>query len=735
MNEQVPMNELISGAAQDAGGWLGTLPVAQVATSATGTIVRWNHVAQELLGYAPPEVVGRHIADLLHPGADRSLGRSLWETAATGRGVMGTVTAWHREGHPLELEIWACPVPSGHQEISAVLVFAADAHAARRIRGSSAVWDGLFSRSPVGIAVLDTNLRFLQVNPALEAMNGLAESAHTGRRLAELLPEVNAGEMEAAMRQVLDTGEPVLDRRRTGRTPADPEHDRVWSCSYVRVEDPGGRPIGVIASLLDITEQQRAHIEAEAGRRRLALLSEASVRMGASLELERTSQELADLAVPDLADTVTVDILDTLARAEEPGMGLGGGVALRRLGKAPLTGSTITSILAPLGRTLVFPATTPYIQALAARQPFLIARLDERAVAPAARYSTAPAQLLRAGVHSLMMVPLVARDLVLGVATFYRSRPVGPFGSDDVTLAGELAARAAVSIDNARLYQREHETAVILQRSMLPQHITPPPGVEVAHRYLPASDVNEVGGDWYDVLHLPGGEAALAIGDVMGHGIAAAAVMGRLSATVRALARLNTPPAELLHQLEATLADLAEPMLATFLYAVCDPLTGRCTVTRAGHPPPAAAEPDGTVHLIETPPGAPLGVGGIDFATTEIVLPPGSVLVLYTDGLIEARGRDIDERLTDLTSLLTEPQRPLDHLCDSLLTRLVPSAADDDIALLTARIGTAGPSYGGPSGRHSDPRSGPPAGSPSGSRSDVGQTYGRSSGTSGKRAT
>ncbi|MFI1647466.1 SpoIIE family protein phosphatase [Streptomyces avidinii] len=687
MHEDTPLEELISSAAQDAGGWLGALPVALVATSSDGMVVRWNHGAQQLLGYTPPQVLGRHISDLLHPGADRSLGRSLWETAATGRGVMGTVTAWHREGHPLELEIWACPVPDRRQGASAVLVFAADAHAARRIRGSSAVWDGLFARSPVGIGVLDTQLRFLQVNPALEAMNGLAESAHVGRRLAEVLPEVNAGEMEAAMRLVLDTGEPVLDRRRTGRTPADPEHDHVWSCSYVRVEDPGGRPIGVIASLLDITAQQRDHTEAEAGRRRLALLSEASSRIGASLDLERTAQELADLAVPHLAGAVTVDVLDSLARGIEPGTGLAGGVALRRLGKAPLTGSAVTQVLAPLGRTLVFPSNAPYTQALSARQPFLIAHLDDEAVGPAARHSPRPAQLLRIGVHSFMMIPLIARDMVLGVATFYRTGPVGPFGSDDVTLAGELAARAAISIDNARLYHHEHETAVVLQRSMLPQHITPPPGIEIAHRYLPASDVNEVGGDWYDVLHLSGGRAALIIGDVMGHGIAAAAVMGRLSATVRALGRLDMPPTALLHQLEATLADLSDPMLATFLYVVCDPATGHCTVTRAGHPPPAVVQPDGTVYLVNTPPGVPLGVGGISFTTTDISLPPGSLLVLYTDGLIEARSRDIDERLGELTGLLSGPQQSLDHLCDSLIAHLVPASADDDIALLAARIG------------------------------------------------
>lgn len=687
MNEQNPVDQLISNAAQAAGGWLGALPVAVVATSADGTIVRWNQLAQELLGHAPAQMLGRNIADLLHPGADRSLGRSLWEAAATGRGVMGTVTAWHRDGHPIEVEIWASPVSDRRHGTTTVLVFAADAHAARRVRGSSAVWDGLFARSPVGIAILDTQLRFLQVNAALEAMNGLPESAHVGRRLAEILPQVNAREMEDAMRQVLETGRPVLDRRRVGRTPSEPDHDRVWSCSYVRVEDPARMPIGVIASLVDITEQQRDHLEAEAGRRRLALLSEASMRVGSSLDLERTAQELADLAVPRLADAVTVDVLDALSRGDDPGMGLSGGVELRRLGKAPLSGSEVTAILAPLGRTLTFPTAAPYTQALAARQPFLIARLDAQSVASAARYSAKPAQLVSAGVHSFIMAPLVARESVLGVATFYRTRPIGPFGSEDVTLAGELTARAALSIDNARLYHREHETAVILQRSMLPQHITPPPGIAVAHRYLPASDVNEVGGDWYDVLSLAGGKAGLLIGDVMGHGIAAAAVMGRLSASVRALARLDLSPAGLLHQLESVLADLAEPMLASFLYIVCDPATGHCTVTRAGHPPPALALPDGTVHLLDTPPGVPLGVGGIPFTPVEIDVPPGSLLVLYTDGLIEARGRDIDERLAELTQLLADPQRQLDHVCDSLITHLVPAAADDDIALLVARVG------------------------------------------------
>ncbi|MEU7702245.1 SpoIIE family protein phosphatase [Streptomyces sp. NPDC039028] len=687
--EQVPFDDATTAAARDAGGWLGDLTVAVVATGADGAIVRWDHAAEELLGYTPHDVLGRHIADLLHPGADRGLGRSLWEGAATGHGVTGTVTAWHKEGRPLDLEIWAAPVPARHRGGTTVLVFAAEAEAARRIRGSSVVWDGLFARSPVGIAVLDTQLRFLRVNPALEAMNGLPQAAHIGRRLVEILPDVNAPDMERSMRRALDEGRPVVDSRRTGRTPADPDHDHVWSGSYVRLEDADGRPIGLAATLIDITAQQRAQLEAEAGRRHLALVNEATLKIGTSLDLERTAQELADVAVPDLADVVTVDVLESLAADGEPGAGLVGGATLRRLAKAPLTGSPVAAALAPLGRTLDFPAAAPYARALGDHRAYVVGEFDEGAVEPAAGHSSTPAELLRLGVHSFMMTPLLARGVVLGLATFYRTRPVGPFTKDEVDLAGELAARAAVCVDNARLYSREHDTATVLQRSMLPQHITPPPGIEVAHRYLPASDVNEVGGDWYDVVDLTDGRAVLVIGDVMGHGTAAAAVMGRLSATVRALARLDLAADEMFHQLEAALRDLAEPMIATFLSVVVDPATGRCGITRAGHPPPAAVLPDGTVRLLDVPPGLPLGVGGVDYTTTEVVLPLGSVLVLYTDGLVESRSSDIDARLTELTDLLAAPVPSLPALCDRLLTHLVPASADDDIALLAARVGTA----------------------------------------------
>ncbi|MET9651709.1 MULTISPECIES: SpoIIE family protein phosphatase [unclassified Streptomyces] len=674
------------GVARGAGGWLGAVPVALAATDPDGRIVHWDPVAEQLLGYRARDAVGRHVVELLHPDADRSLGRSLWEGAAAGHGVMGSVTAWHRDGRPVELEIWARPAGAGAEP--GVLVFAAEAHSSARVRGSSVVWDGLFSHSPVGIAVFDTGLRFLRVNAALQRMNGLPEAAHAGLTLPQVLPEVNAREMEAVMRRVLDTGEPVVDFRRVGRTPAQPRRDGVWSVAFVRLEDAEGLPVGIAASMTDITAVEGTRMQAEEARARLALLNEASIKIGTTLDLERTAQELADVAVPGLADVVTVDLLESLAEGGEVGDGLVGGAALRRLGKAPRAGSLVAGVLAPLDRTLQFPAAAPYSQALARRRPYLLTHLDEKVVAAAAPYSDTPRKLLLLGVRSFLMVPLIAREKVLGLATFYRTGEQPPFDGTDVELAGELAARAAVCADNARLYGREHDTAVALQRSMLPQHITPPAGIEIAHRYLAASDVNEVGGDWYDVVSLSGGKAALLIGDVMGHGTAAAAVMGRLSSTVRALARLDLEPVEVLMQLEAVLADLAEPMLATFLYAMCDPATGRCRITRAGHPPPAVVTPDGRARLLDLPAGAPLGIGGITFTTSDVSLPPGSLLVLYTDGLVEARGTDIDARLEELTRRLADPGPSLDDLCDVIVTRLVPGPPADDVALLVARIGT-----------------------------------------------
>ncbi|MBA4863633.1 SpoIIE family protein phosphatase [Streptomyces sp. PSKA54] len=673
---------------EQAGAWWDVLPVAVLVLDGGGRIVQWAMAAGDLLGYTPEEVLGRDSTDFVLPEG-RAAARSLREAVAAGRSSTGSFPVRHKSGRTVQLEVWACPVAgAGRQGRDSMLWLVADAREAQSTHGGRALPEGWFSGSPVGLAVLDTDLRFQQVNPALEAMNGVPASAHLGRRLAEVLPGVNSEQMEAAMRRVLDTGEPMVNFRRIGRTPADPHRDRVWSCSYFRLDDRAGRPLGISASIVDITADQRDDVDSATARRRVTILNEATLRVGSTLDVARTGQELADLTVPRLADIVTVDVLRTVTEAAEPLAGLAAGAALRRLGKAPAYGSVVADVLAPVGRILHFPAVAPYAQALVDRRPYLLAHVDARAVAPAARYTSTPDRIRRLGVHSLMMVPLIARGLVLGVATFLRADEPTAFDSADLALAGDLAAHAAICIDNARLYHREHDTALTLQRSMLPRRPQAPAGMEIAHCYRPASDVNEIGGDWYDVTEIAPDRAALVIGDVMGHGITAAAVMGQMRTTVRALSRLDLPPDQLLDHLDHAMQELDDPLLATCLYAVCDTSTHRCRFARAGHPPPAVITPDGTARLLDLPPGAPLGIGGITYTTTEVAFPPGSLLVLYTDGLIEARGHDLDERLSELTDLLGHTGQGPPGLCDTLVTHLAATPAEDDIAILIARIGT-----------------------------------------------
>ncbi|MER6357202.1 SpoIIE family protein phosphatase [Streptomyces sp. NPDC001634] len=670
--------------------WWNLLPVALIVFDGAGRITQWAKAAPELFGYTADEVIGRDGTDLVLPDSRREA-RAVQEAVASGRSVTGHIPVRHKNGSIVEVEVWACPITAQSGDGWDVLVLAADVRAARQVREVGGLLDSLFASSPVGLAVFDTELRFQHVNRTVEAMHGLPGSAHVGRRPSEVLPGVNSEQMEAAMRRVLVTGDPVVNFRRIGRTPADPDHDRVWSCSYFRLEDAGGKPLGISASMIDITAQQKSELEAATGRQRLELLNEATLRVGTTLDVALTGQELADIAVPRFADIATVDVLADVTEDAEPMSSLSSGAVLRRLGKAPASGLAAVDILAPVGRTLHFPATAPYTQAVIDRRPYLLRRIDARVIAPAARYTSTPKRLLALGVHSMIMVPLAARGLVLGVATFLRTGDRPAFDAADLALAGDLAAHAGVCIDNARLFHREHDTALTLKRSMLPGRPKPPAGIEIAHRYRPASDVHEVGGDWYDVATLAPGKGAIVIGDVMGHGIQAAAIMGQMRTTVRAFTHLDLPPDQLLHHLDSALQELDSPLLATCLYSVCDAAAHRCHLGRAGHPPPALVTPDGTARLLDLPPGAPLGIGGISYDTTEITLAPGSILVLYTDGLVEARGTDLDQRLNELTRLLTGAHRDLDQLCDTLMDHLAPTPAEDDITILAARIGTPTP--------------------------------------------
>ncbi|MFF2191651.1 SpoIIE family protein phosphatase [Streptomyces sp. NPDC058157] len=657
------------------------LPIALWREDADGIVVEWSLAAQELLGHRPEEILGRPGTAVLVPEANHGLADDLTRRVQAGETVVGTLPVRHRDGHRVAMEMWIVPAADPRGRTGAMLI-AVETSQVLSMRDSLAALQSLFTQSPIGLATLGPDLRFLRVNDALARMNGVPAADHLGRRLSEVVPGVNATALEATMRQVLERGTAVLDVRRTGRTPADPGHDHTWSCSYAPLLDGSGRTLGLIASLIDITEGQRAQLEAERARTRFALLAEAGTRIGTTLDLGRTAQEIVDLLVPQLADSADVQLLEAVLDPDEthaaPAAAHG---VMRRLAATFPDPTAPTARLAP-GQTLQIPAGSVYERVIAEGVPMNLYASDVPALITDPRAGALRAYLATLG--SARMVPLVARGKVLGAVAVTRLRSREPFDAQDCVLIDELVARAALNIDNARMYTTQRHAALTLQRSLTNSALPDVPGLQLTGRYLPASD-HDVGGDWYDVIQLPRGRTGLVIGDVMGHGIHAAAVMGQLRTAVRTLARHDVPPARMLRSLDAAVRDLGEDEMATCVYAVHDAATGCCVIARAGHPPPAVVAADGTVAFLQGPPGTPLGTGGQDFRTETVRLPPGSLLALYTDGLIEARDRDLDEGMDRLARALRRPARPLEELCDGILTRLLPTAPQDDVAVLLAR--------------------------------------------------
>ncbi|MFF8772030.1 SpoIIE family protein phosphatase [Kitasatospora sp. NPDC015120] len=1078
------------------------VPIATALIESNGRILHWSSDAEALLGYSAEEAIGERAAQLLASDDRRPEVLELFQGILDGRGWSGVFPVRHRDGHHVNLEFRTHPI-TGPDGSPLVLAVASDVTTLRRIQADLAVLDGFFTQAPVGMSVYDTRLAFVRLNEALARINGLSVEQHLGHRLTELLPGINGAESESVMRRVLETGEPVVDVRSHGRTPGDPTRDHAWSASYFRLEDQGGRILGVSSTVVDVTERfqaetraaraqerlallaeatasigttldlrqtareladamvpkvadisgvfalealaagrsveppdptapqqvrrlalttadplypaealpvdevyelapdspyaralatgrtvvvpswelpplseaitgsrrqaylgdrprsvritplvargttlgmivysrrgeresfaeaditlgdelasraavaidnarlylrqhqtvlarQEALREAKAAQERLALVNTASTRIGTTLDLAQTAQELAEVASPRLADTVVVEVLDDLVRGErEARPSADGSALLRRMAFHTAREST----LRPIDRTggvHRFTPSSPYAWSLTHRSPVLVPRMDaaglawfrddpvraaavheqqvrsfmvvpliargspvgvaafyrtvsehpyedddlalagELAVraavsidnallftrerdAAAARqraldeawaaqqrlsllneasgrigttldlYRTARelvevviprfadfvtvdlreavldgedpapvppdgsvlmravavgelddhgvmadaadaigetsqsapvyAQSLRtgrsilvsevneaalrrivaspdrvqpsldAGVHSYLMVPLLARGLVLGGAEFIRTRNPLPFGPADRALAEELVARTALAIDNGRLYRRERETALTLQRSLLPQEIHRTLGLELAYRYLPSSVVSEVGGDWFDVVPLSSGRVALVVGDVMGHGIRAAATMGQLRTVARTLITLEIAPDRVLQRLDEATTALGEGQFATCVCVVYDPVGRRCTAACAGHLPPVVADTEGHAQLVELPPGAPLGVGGVPFESVEFTLPEEGILTVYTDGLVERRGRDLDEGLRLLCRTVADRRGSLEQTCDAVLSELTGRTSEDDIAVIMAQARPAG---------------------------------------------
>ncbi|MGW1953286.1 SpoIIE family protein phosphatase [Streptomyces sp. NPDC001920] len=659
-----------------AGVFQDLLPLALWVVDADGLLVQWSLAAQDLLGHTPEQMLGQDARRVLVPEENRELADRLARAVSTGAAVVARLPVRHRDGTLVDMEMWHCPIADGRGG-TGVLAIAAETSAVERMRDALAALEGLFTQSPIGLAMLGPDLRFLRVNEALARMDGVPVAAHVGRRVTDVAP--GAGALEAVMRRAFDRGEAVVDFRHTSGA-GDPERQRTWSCSYAPLLGGAGQRIGVIASLIDVTEGQRAHLEAERARRRLALLAEAGTQMGSTLDLAQTAREVVRVLVPRLADSADVQLLEEAVAPDETAASAHG--VVRRVA-AVFTDPDAPADDLAVGMTFQLPRGSVYEQVMSAGRPMNLYLAD---IGPLIHTPGADRLrgYLRARVGAARLIPLVARGTVLGAVVVTRTRDREPFDDQDVLLIDELVARAALSIDNARMYSRERDAALTLQRSLMNTSLPTVGGLELTGRYLPAGD-HEVGGDWFDAVALPDGRTALVIGDVMGHGIHAAAVMGQLRTAVRTLARRDTAPDQVLRSLDAAVADLGDNEMATCLYAVHDPVAGHCLITRAGHPPPVVVDERGTVAFLDGPAGPPLGVGRQDWEVERLVLAPHSLLVTYTDGLIETRGTDLDQGMRRLAHAVRQPGRPLEQVCDDLLALVMPEVADDDVAVLLAR--------------------------------------------------
>ncbi|MGW1893246.1 SpoIIE family protein phosphatase [Streptomyces sp. NPDC002004] len=522
-----------------------------------------------------------------------------------------------------------------------------------------------------GVLILDGGLRLLLANDE-------------ARRLLDLPPDAEGTDVTG-----LGLPADLRDLLVSGRSATDEVHlagGRLLAVNHRPIELFGGPP-GSVATLRDTTELQALAGRAAAAGLRLQLLYEAGGRIGTTLDVVRTAEELAEAAVPRFADFVTVELLDPVLRGEEP---TGVHTAMRR---AALSGVRADPPLQPVGEVIRFVVpSTPMAAALMGGHAVLETDLHA-AVGWRAQDPDGADRALAYGIHSLVTVPLQARGVVLGMANFWRAETSEPFDEEDASFAEELATRAAVCIDNARRYSREHSMAEALQRSLLPRVLPEQSALDVAYRYLPAQA--GVGGDWFDVIPLPGARVALVVGDVVGHGMHAAATMGRLRTAVHNFSTLDLPPDELLGRLDELVGriDLEEQAGrtdgaglagATCLYAIYDPVGGRCTIARAGHPGPALVRPDGTVEFLQVPACLPLGLGGMPFEATEVDLPEASRLVLFTDGLVEDRERDIDTGLDLLRDVLAGQRRSPEQTCRDVLDAVLSPRQRDDVALLVA---------------------------------------------------
>ncbi|MFF2998777.1 SpoIIE family protein phosphatase [Streptomyces sp. NPDC057950] len=664
-----------------------------------GTIVGWTQAAEHLVGRSAEGVVGRSAALVLPLFGEGQSTSDFVKHCRAQNGWSGTTAVRDQHGRTIE----ACLRITMLRGLAGAVRWFVSMVDTGPLAGdtmSSLVSGPLLGRVPIGVSVRDPQLRCVYANDVMAEHDGIPCDQRLGRRLTEVAPGPRSEALEAMTRQVLRSGTTKVHEYRTWM-PVGKGRGYPLAASFHCLQGADGQSLVACLVSADPAESRLA-------RERLAAVGEAEARLGGTLDVMRISQELAELAVPLLADFVAVDLEQSTPSGDRSTVRAASAgeqrPALRRAGQASIHAGVPESPWVRGGPVTV-PQASPFAAVRNTGRSHLEPILDR---APGTWMDHVPAvgeKTRSCGVHSLMVLPIRAQNALLGVVLFLRTEDPTPFHEGDLLLAEELVRRAVRALDNARRYAREQTAALALQRNLLPRRLQGGIAVETASRYLPADVEHGVGGDWFDVIPLSGARVALVVGDVVGHGLHAAATMGTLRAAVRTLADLELPPAELLSRLDNTIQRLVEEedcepadgtatvVGATCLYAVYDPATRVCTMAGAGHPPPAIIDPQGRVTFPDLPAGAPLGLGlglGDPFQSVELELPEGSLIAFYTDGLVESRDRDINEGMNSLGAALAQPGRALEDLCDRATESFLEQTSCDDVTLLLVRTCSLG---------------------------------------------
>ncbi|MFD6437372.1 SpoIIE family protein phosphatase [Streptomyces venezuelae] len=681
----------------------GRIPLAVVVVDGAGLVSHWSIGARRLFGYEKEEAVGRPVGDLLPvhgaipedresygafdglgPDLETSLDRRISYPAAGRARLTGS-----RSGGDCRVDVlwWAYPLIGPGPE--RLLVLAADA---ARLAAADEPEDGPGGRTERN-ARSERNERDVQVEriaPGFALHTDFPGADELAARLPEILPSMSVGESARIVAQVLELGYPVLEFSHHDRVPVTPD----WGVAR-RAERKERRQRAAQAAARglpvtpDSVDDEGEDLEYAAVREHLEFLNEVSGRIGSSLDLSRTILEVSRAVVPRFTDVAGTYLREQVVAGEGFPEGPPDETTMwHRVAVEHTDEPGRWDDVVPVGESMPFPAHTPFFQCMTSGDPVLVPRItEEMGNAIASQFEKRDIRPL-INHRSMLVVPLKARNVVLGFMILLRHRERPVFNDMDRVTGAELAARAGLVLDNARMYTYQESVADTLQDSMLP-HIQPRmPGCDIATRYLPGTLLGRVGGDWFDSVKLPGSRTALVVGDVMGHGLNSAAMMGQLRTAVQTMAALDLPPEQLLRNLDDLAQRLGEHYLATCLYAVYDPIASELHLANAGHIPPVLVRAaDGRSELLDLPTGAPIGVGGVPFESVTIRVAPGDRLLMCTDGLVEVRGEDIGVGLATLTESAAHPAASMDDACDTIIRALnTRGGRKDDVALLMARL-------------------------------------------------